>query len=147
MGAATLERSDLDACRRERAREREKRLGWLLEGMSGRRAHGLPWIGSREIVARTGRAQTDRKAAGGERVAHEVSNPLGAGRHLGAQPGANASITIIGAPQRGHGQARTRGAFGATSGFCCGSAAGGATSRHARAIAIVSARLPLAKSP
>jgi hypothetical protein len=28
-------------------------------------------------------------------MAHEVPNPLGVGRHLGSQPRANASITII----------------------------------------------------
>ena len=39
MGAATLEQGDLHACQRERAREREKRVSRLLEGMSGRRAH------------------------------------------------------------------------------------------------------------
>jgi hypothetical protein len=42
MGAATLERSDLHACPRERARERDKRLSRLLKGMKGRWAHGLP---------------------------------------------------------------------------------------------------------
>jgi hypothetical protein len=39
MGAAILERGDLHACTRERAREREKRVSRLLWGMSGRRAH------------------------------------------------------------------------------------------------------------
>jgi hypothetical protein len=39
MGAAPPERGDLHACQRERARERDKRLSRLLEGMSGRRAH------------------------------------------------------------------------------------------------------------
>ena len=39
MGAATLERGELHACRRERVREREKRVSRLLEGMSGGRAH------------------------------------------------------------------------------------------------------------
>ena len=78
---------------------------------------------------------------------HEVSNRLGVGRHLGAQPGANSSITIIRAPQRGHGQGSTGGASGAISDGCCGSAGGGATSRNARAVAMFSARLALAKSP
>jgi len=98
-------------------------------------------------VARVGRAQRDRKAAGGGGVAHDVSNPLGVGRHLGSQPRANTSITIMRAPQRGHGQGSTRGASGAISDGGCGSAAGGATSRNARAVAMFSARLALAKRP
>jgi hypothetical protein len=80
-------------------------------------------------------------------VAHDVSNPLGVGRHLGSQPGSNTSITIMRAPQRGHGQGSTGGASGAISDVCCGSAAGGETSRNARAVAMFSARLALAKSP
>ena len=65
-------------------------------------------------------------------MGHDVSNLLGAGRHLGSLPDANTSITIMRAPQRGHGQGSTRGASGVISGCCCGSAAGGATSRKAR---------------
>ena len=42
MGAATLERGEVHACPRERAREREKRPSRLLEGMGRARAHGLP---------------------------------------------------------------------------------------------------------
>ena len=80
-------------------------------------------------------------------MAHDVSNPLGVGRHLGSQPGWNSSITIIRAPQRGHGQGGTRGASGALFDGCCGSAAGGATSSNARAVAMFSARLALAKRP
>jgi len=80
-------------------------------------------------------------------VAHEVSNPLGVGRHRGLQPGSNASMTIMRAPHNGHGQRNARGASGVISGCCCGSAAGGATSSSARAFAMLSARLALAKSP
>ena len=98
-------------------------------------------------MARVGRAQGDGKAARGGRAAHDVSNPLWVDRHLGSQPRLNTSITIMRAPQRGHGQGGTRGASGAISGCGCGSAAGGATSRNARAVAMVSARLALAKSP
>jgi len=76
-----------------------------------------------------------------------VSILLDIGRHLGSQPRANTSITIMRAPQRGHGQGATRGASGAISGGSCGSAAGGATLRSARAVAMFSARLALAKSP
>jgi hypothetical protein len=39
IGASTLERGDLHACPRERAREREKCLSRRLKGMSGRWAH------------------------------------------------------------------------------------------------------------
>ena len=98
-------------------------------------------------MASVGRAQTDGKAARGRGVAHDVSNPLGVGRHFGSQPRANTSITIMRAPQRGHGQGSTRGASGAISDGCCGSAAGGATSRNARAVAMFFAQLALAKSP
>ena len=64
-------------------------------------------------------------------LAHDVSIVLGVGRHLGSHPDANTSITIMRVPQRGHGQGSTRGASGAISECCCGSAAGGATSRNA----------------
>jgi len=74
-----------------------------------------------------------------------VSNLPGVGRHLGSQPRAKTSMTIMRAPQRGHGQGATRGASGATSG--CGSAAGGSAPSSARAFAMFSARLALAKSP
>ena len=67
--------------------------------------------------------------------------------NLGWQPDANTSITIMRAPQRGHGQGSRRGASGAISDCCCGWAAGGATSRNARAVAMFLARLALAKSP
>src|SRR5215813_1121111 len=80
-------------------------------------------------------------------LAHEVSILPGVGRQLGWQPGANTSMTIMRAPQRGHGQGSTRGASGATSGWFWGSAAGGATLRSARAVAMLSARLVEAKSP
>jgi hypothetical protein len=80
-------------------------------------------------------------------LAHEVSTLVGVGRHLGSEPRANTSMTIMRAPQREHGQGSIRGASGATSGCFCGSAAGGATSSSARAVAMLSARLAEAKSP
>jgi hypothetical protein len=80
-------------------------------------------------------------------MAHDMSNPLGVGRHLGSQPRANTSITITRAPQRGHGQGTSRGASGVISDGGCESAAGGGTSRYARAVAMFSAQLALAKSP
>ena len=40
-------------------------------------------------------------------LSHDVSTLLGIGRHLGSQPRASTSITIMRAPQRGHGQGST----------------------------------------
>ena len=79
-------------------------------------------------------------------LSHDVSTVLGIGRHRGSQPRAKASITIMRAPQRGHGQGSTRRAFGVISGCSCGSA-GGTIWSSARAVAMFSARLALAKSP
>lgn len=105
-------------------------------------------IGSREIAAGMEPAHRTEKAATlTAGLTHDVSMLLGVGRHLGSQPRAITSITIIRAPQRGHGRGSTRGASGAISGCFCGSAAGGATSSSARAVAMLSARLALAKSP
>ena len=114
------------------------------------RANGvlMAMIGSSEIATGVAPAQWDEQTAtltGGP--SHEVSILLGVGRHLGSQPGANTSMTIMRAPQREHGQGSTRGASGATSGCFCGSAAGAATSSSARAVAMLSARLVEAKSP
>jgi myo-inositol catabolism protein IolC len=68
------------------------------------------------------------------------------GRHLGGQPDANTSITIMRAPQWGHGAAQhTRRVWGDIR--LLGSGAAWATSRNARAVAMLSARLALAKSP
>jgi hypothetical protein len=108
----------------------------------------MAMIGSTESAAGMAPAQWDEQAAvltGG--VAHEVSILLGVGRHLGSQPGANTSMTIMRAPQREHGQASTRGASAATPDCFCGSAADTATSSSARAVAMLSARLVEAKSP
>src|SRR5262249_40163312 len=111
----------------------------------GGRADG---IGLSEIAAGVAPAHRTRKGAtlaGG--LGHEVSILLGVGRQLGWQPGANTSMTIMRAPQHGHGYGSTRGVSGATSGCCCGAASGGATLRSARAVAILSARLVAAESP
>ena len=107
----------------------------------------LAVIGSREITGgieparRNGRVATLTVGLG-----HDVSNVLGIGRQRGSQPRANTSITIIRAPQRGHGQGSTRRASGVISGCFCGSA-GGTIWSSARAVAMFSARLALAKSP
>jgi hypothetical protein len=57
-------------------------------------------------------------------LGHDVSTVLGIGRQLGSQARANTSITIMRAPQRGHGQGSTRRASGVISGCFCGSAGG-----------------------
>src|SRR5713226_703768 len=74
------------------------------------RAHGTSTAltGSREIAAGVGPAHRNGEVAtlkGG--LAHDVSTLLGIGRHLGSQPRANTSITIMRPPQRGHGQGST----------------------------------------
>jgi len=80
-------------------------------------------------------------------LAHDVSILLGVGRHFGSQWRPKTSITIMRAPQRGHGQGSIRGVSGAISGWFCASTAGGATPSSARAVAMLSARLALARSP
>lgn len=97
--------------------------GWIDCGESGRERSPPAWSQG----SGTGRRRRSD-------LAHDVSIVLGVGRHSGSQPHANPSITIMRAPQRGHGQGSKRGASGAISDCCCGSAAGGATSRNARAV-------------
>jgi hypothetical protein len=105
-------------------------------------------IGPGEIAASVEPAHRNGKFATLTReLAHDVSILLGVGRHFGSQPRAKTSITIMRAPQCGHGLGSTRGASGVLSGCFCGSAAGGATPRSARAVAMLSARLALARSP
>src|ERR1700756_4658704 len=105
-------------------------------------------FGSSEIVAGvepaygTGKAATLTAGLG-----HDESILLGVGRQLGWQPGSKVSMTIMRAPQHGHGYGSTRGVSGARSGCSCGSTSGGATLRSARAVAMLSARLVEAKSP
>src|SRR6267378_908760 len=76
-------------------------------------------IGLSEVAAGAGPAYRKRKAAllVGRR-GHEVSILFGVGRHFGSQPRAKVSMTIIRAPQHGHGQGSTRSVSGATSGSC-----------------------------
>jgi len=105
-------------------------------------------VAAREIAASDGPAQRNGKAAALKVVlAHDVSIVLGVGRHLGSHPRAKTSITIMRAPRRGHGERSTRVASGVTSGFCFGLASGGSAPSSARAVAMLSARLALAKSP
>ena len=62
-----------------------------------------------EIAAGVGPAHGREKAASlTERLAHEVSILFGVGRHFGSQPAAKVSMTIMRAPQHGHGQDSTR---------------------------------------
>ena len=70
-------------------------------------------IGSSEIAASVEPAHgTGKAAALTAGLAHDVSILLGVGRQLGAQPRAKVSMTIMRAPQRGHGHGSTRGALG-----------------------------------
>jgi len=64
--------------------------------------------------------QNDNVGTITEYLAHDVSDLPGVGRQLGSQPRAKTSMTIMRAPQRGHGQGSTRGASGSTSGCGCG---------------------------
>ena len=106
-------------------------------------------IGSREITAGVEPAHLEGESRNVHRkpLAHDVSTLPGVGRHLGSRPRANTSMTIMRAPQQGHGDGSTRGVSGATSGCFCASAAGGATSSSTRAVAMLSARVALAKRP
>src|ERR1700755_361660 len=89
-------------------------------------------IGSSGIAAGAEPAPSKREAAGPTgSLAHDVSILPAIGRHLGSQPRANTSITIMRAPQHGHGQGSTRRASGVISGCFCGSA-GGTIWRRAR---------------
>ena len=115
----------------------QRAIGWLI-GM----------IVPREIAASVEPAHwSDNVATLTGGLAHDVSILLGVGRHLGSQPRAKTSITIMRAPQCGHGQRSTRGASGVISGCFCASTAGGSTPSSARAVAMLSARLALARSP
>ena len=70
-------------------------------------------IGSRKITAGVEPAHRNGKVATlTVGPSHDVSTLLGIGRHLGSQPRANTAITIMRAPQRGHGQGSTRRASG-----------------------------------
>jgi hypothetical protein len=130
---------DLCVCRRE-----------VSEGVGGRSAR------VRSASTRDPRANAGVEPAHGRekaallagRLAHDVSILFGVGRHFGSQPRVKVSMTIIrrATPRAWPGQ-HTQSVFGATSGYCWGSAAGGATLRSARAIAMLSARLVEAKSP
>ena len=87
----------------------------MLERIDARSGH----IRLSEIAAGAGPAYRKRKAASlAGRLAHDVSILFGVGRQFGSQPGAKVSITIIRAPQHGHGQGSMRGVSGATSGCC-----------------------------
>ena len=115
-----------------------------------RRALGasIDVIGSREMITDVEPADWSEKVATlTVDLAHDVSILPGVGRHFGSQLRANTSITIMRAPQCGHGQGSTRGVSGATSGCFCASTAGGATPSSVRAVAMLSARVAEARSP
>src|SRR6266850_2262031 len=148
MVGGTLTRRDLHVCRMG---GRQSVVGiWRVFGSHQRAIRALmDVIGSREIAAGVEPAHLEGESRNAHRksLAHDVSILPGVGRHLGSRPRANTSMTIMRAPQQGHGDGSTRGVSGATSGCSCASAAGGATSSNTRAVAMLSARLALAKSP
>jgi hypothetical protein len=128
-------RGHLDVCTDARSGECSRHFGARSERIQRAIGGLVDVIGSREIAAGVEPAHRNGKAArstGG--LAHDVSILIGVGRHLGSQPRANTSMTIMRALQRGHGQGSTRGLSGAISGCSWGSAAGGATLRSARAV-------------
>src|ERR1700739_59311 len=105
-------------------------------------------MGSKEIAAGVEPAHVREEGAaiaGG--LSHDVSILFGVGRHFGSQPGAKVSMTIMRAPQRGHGHGSTRGVSRVKLRSCLGLGAGGATLRSARANAMLLARLVEANSP
>ena len=132
-----------------------RRPGWVWRGDLEACNGGSRWsrgpyqraIGSligmvvpREIAASVEPAHRSENVAtltGG--LAHDVSILLGVGRHVGSQPRAKTSITIMRAPQCGHGQGSTRGASGVISGCFRASTAGGSAPSSARAVAMLSA--------
>ena len=70
---------------------------------------GVDWV-ERDRRRRGASARNGKAAALTGGLAHDVSIVVGVGRHLGSQPRAKTSMTIMRAPQRGHGQGSTRGA-------------------------------------
>ena len=122
MVGATLPGNDRDVWTGE-----EGSLQWASRQALGahQRALGalIAVIGSREITAGVEPAHRNGKVATlTVGLSHDVSSLLGIGRQLGSQPRANTSITIMRAPQRGHGQGSTCRASGVISGCFCGSA-------------------------
>jgi hypothetical protein len=133
---------------RQGAWKRERASRSLRGAYQGAIGSSIGVIGRRESAAGVGPAHGSDKFAtltGG--LVHDVSILPGVGRHLGSQPRAKTSITIMRAPQCGHGQDSARGASGVISGSFCASTAGGATPSSARAVAMLAARLALARSP
>ena len=145
VAGATLGRGDLHAWT-QGGRERENAVSagaWSVSTGAGCIDRG-ELSRARSPPAWSQRNGTGKGRALGGGLAHDVSIVLGVGRHLGSQPRAKTSMTIMRAPQRGHGQGNTRGASGAISDCGCGSAAGGSAPSSARAVAMFSARLALA---
>ena len=84
---------------------------------------------------------------------NKAFRPLGMGVRLGPretlveEPGVQLLIALGAQAQCGHGQGSTRGASGVISGCFRASTAGGSAPSSARAVAMLSARLALARSP
>ena len=86
--------------------EYQRAIGWLICASGPREiaAGGAPAHGNEKVATFTGG------------LAHDVSILPGAGRHFGSQPRAKTSITIMRAPQCGHGLGSPDGASGVISG-------------------------------
>src|SRR5258705_3008960 len=80
---------------------------------------------------------------------HDVSILIttGVGQCLGLQPRPNTSTTIIGEPQQGHGRGSIRGISVAGVADGSGFFSGVGAASNSRALAMLSARLPLASRP
>src|SRR2546422_7986428 len=147
MAVGTLTRRSLYVCR---IGGRRSVVGiWRVFGAHQRAIRALiDVVGSRGIAAGVEPAHLEGESRNAHRKspAYDVSILPGVGRQLGSRPRANTSMTIMRAPQQGHGDGSTR-ASDVTSGCSCGSAAGGATPSSTRAVAMLSARVALAKRP
>ena len=98
--------SDRDVCGQARWGACNGHLGKSARSASAGADALIAVIGSREITAGIEPAPRNGKVATlTVGLSHDVSSVLGIGRQLGSQPRANTSITIMRAPQRGHGRA------------------------------------------
>jgi hypothetical protein len=112
---AILAEGDLDRCMHESGS-----VQWASRWLRGayQRAIGsvIGAIWPREAAADGAPAHRNEKLTLTDGLTHDVSILPGVGRHLGLQPRAKTSMTIMRAPQCGQGQRRTSGASGEISG-------------------------------
>jgi hypothetical protein len=107
MMGAMLGSGDLDGCAQGSLESRKGASRSLRGRYQGAIGSSIGVIVPRKVAAGVEPAHLNGKFAtltGG--LAHDVSILLGVGRHLGSQPRAKTSITIMRAPQRGHGRGR-----------------------------------------